>query len=364
MKYLDEFRNPRLAEGLVEKIASGVQAPLKFMEVCGTHTVSIFRSGLRALMPDKLSLLSGPGCPVCVTSQLDIDKAICLAAAPGVILVTYGDMMRVPGTLSSLQRERAAGADVRIVYAAADAVALAEKHPDRKVVFLGVGFETTAPGAAIALVEARRRNLKNFYVFSVHKLVPPALRALVNSQELDLNGFLLPGHVSAITGAKAYTFLAEEYGLPAVIAGFEPLDILQSIYLLVRQANEGSAKVEIQYSRVVKVEGNLAAQRLLDQVFEPADALWRGIGTIPGSGLAIREEFADFDAENAFTVDVSYSREPAGCACGEILRGLKAPAGCPLFDRTCTPEHPIGPCMVSTEGTCAAYYQFGRRIRG
>lgn len=364
MKYLDEFRDPKIAEGLVQKIAGSVRSPLKFMEVCGTHTVSIFRSGLRSLLPDKLSLISGPGCPVCVTSQLDIDKAIGLATIPGVILTTYGDMMRVPGTRSSLQREKAAGADVRVVYAATDAVDLAEKNPDRKVVFLGVGFETTAPGAAIALMKARQRAQTNFYLFSVHKLVPPALRALVESAEIDLNGFLLPGHVSTIIGAQAYGFLAEEYGLPAVVSGFEPLDILQSLCSLVAQANEGRGEVEIQYSRVVKPEGNVIAQRLLDQVFQPSDSYWRGIDTIPGSGLAIREEFAGFDAEKAFTVDVTYSREPSGCACGEILRGLKTPAACPLFARSCTPEHPIGPCMVSTEGTCAAYYRYGRRDRG
>jgi hydrogenase expression/formation protein HypD len=361
VKYLDEFRNPRLAAELVKKIASDVKSPLKYMEVCGTHTVSIFRSGLRDLLPEGLTLLSGPGCPVCVTSQLDIDKAIGFASIPGVILTTYGDMMKVPGTRSSLQREKAAGADVRMVYSTADAVALAERNPDRQVIFLGVGFETTTPGAALSILEARRRNLQNYRVFSVHKLVPPVLKALVESEDLGLDGFLMPGHVSVIIGANAYRFLADEYHIPAVVAGFEPLDILQSLYMLIRQANEGRAEVEIQYSRAVKPEGNLAAQKILGEVFEPVDTIWRGLGPIPGSGLAIRKEFEAFDAEKAFTVDVSYSREPAGCACGEILRGVKSPADCRLFAGACTPEHPVGPCMVSTEGTCSAHYAYGRR---
>ena len=360
MRYLDEFRDPRLAEAMLKRIVAECDRPLRFMEVCGTHTVAIFRSGIRQLLPPQISLLSGPGCPVCVTSQHDIDYAIELAGQPGVILATYGDMMKVAGTRSSLMQERAAGRDVRVVYSAADAVQLAADNPGRQVIFLGVGFETTAPTAALSVLEAAERGLRNYRMFSVHKVIGPPLRALLNSGEVQLHGFILPGHVSTIIGTSPYQFLVSEYSMPGVITGFEPLDILQSVHMLITQVANGRPSIEIQYRRAVRTEGNTAAQAIMEKVFAPVDAVWRGLGLIPQSGLRLREEYAEFDAERAYAVDVSYSREPKGCRCGEVLRGVVSPKQCPLFADTCTPEHAIGPCMVSSEGTCAAYYRYGR----
>lgn len=371
MKYVDEFRDGQLGRALLERLRarlegrgpldSGKGRPLRFMEVCGTHTVSIFRSGLRSVLPAQIALLSGPGCPVCVTAQRDIDKALEVAARPDTILVTFGDMLKVPGTRSSLQSERARGAQVRIVYSPSDALAIARESPAKKVVFFGVGFETTTPAIALVVREAFRKRIPNFFLLSVHKVIPPPLRALLDSGETSIDGFLLPGHVSTIIGAEPYSFLATKYRVPAVISGFEPLDILQSISMLVEQVMEGKAEVDIQYRRVVKAEGNPLAREVIAEVFEPVDVAWRGIGEIPHSGLRLREQYAAFDAERAFEIDVSYSREPAGCSCGEILRGVKLPYECKLFARTCTPDHPIGPCMVSFEGTCSAYYQYGNR---
>ncbi|MDA8217402.1 MAG: hydrogenase formation protein HypD [Dehalococcoidales bacterium] len=361
MRFVDEFRDPELAPRVASAISRAVGGrSVRLMEVCGTHTVSIFRSGLRDLLGERVDLLSGPGCPVCVTAQRDIDHAIALADQPGAILATYGDMIKVPGSSGSLQQARAMGADVRVVYSALDAVRLAEAHADRKVVFLGVGFETTAPTVAMSLLDARRRELNNFFVYSVHKLVPPALRALLGSGEVKMDGLILPGHVSVIIGRDPYLFLAEEYGLPAVITGFEPLDVLQAVLSLARMMRAGKPGVEVQYRRAVRPEGNQAAARAMLDVFEPADAEWRGLGTIPASGLRLREEYSRFDAEREFAVEVGPSREPPGCACGAVLCGLAKPPKCPLFAKACTPEHPVGPCMVSTEGTCAAYYAYGR----
>ena len=360
MKYLDEFRDRRLAEALLSRIAAEVDRPLRFMEVCGTHTVSIFRSGLRQLLPSQISLLSGPGCPVCVTAQRDVDYAIELAAQPGVILATYGDMMKVSGTRTSLLKERAAGREVRVVYSAADAVQMAADNPDRQVVFLGVGFETTAPTAAMSVLEAAERGLRNYRLFSVHKLIGPPLRALLDSHEVQLDGFILPGHVSAVIGIHPYQFLVDEYAMPGVVAGFEPLDVLQTVHMLLTQVRENRPRIEIQYRRAVRPEGNPAAQAAVARVFEPADALWRGLGEIPGSGLRLREEYSGYDAERTLAVDVSYSREPKGCRCGDVLRGVITPLECPLFAKNCDPERAIGPCMVSSEGTCAAYYRYGR----
>ena len=361
MKYLDEFRDADLAARLARAIRSLTAGRrLRLMEVCGTHTVAIFRSGLRELLADSVDLLSGPGCPVCVTAQRDVDFAIGLASLPDVVLATFGDMVKVPGTRASLQQARAAGADVRVVYSAVDALRLAAEQPRRKVVFLGVGFETTAPTVAASLLEARRRGLDNYFVYSVHKLVPPALRALLDSGEVQLDGLILPGHVSTVIGLEPYRFLAEEYGLPGGIAGFEPLDILETVVRLAEMARGGEPSVAIQYRRAVRPEGNPVALRAMREVFAEADAEWRGLGRIPASGLRLREEFAPFDAERAFSVDVSFSREPTGCACGAVLRGAATPRQCARFARACTPEHPLGPCMVSSEGTCAAYYAYGR----
>lgn len=361
MKYVDEFRDPRAAADLVAVIKRAVgKEPVRLMEVCGTHTVAIFRSGIRQLLAGAIELVSGPGCPVCVTAQRDIDFAIGLAGEPGVTLATYGDMLKVPGTRGSLQQARAEGADVRIVYSALDAVRLAADHPDRRVVFLGVGFETTAPAAAMAVEAAQRRGLRNFFVYSVHKVVPPALRALLDSGEVALDGLILPGHVSVVIGLEPYRFVADEYGLPAVVTGFEPLDILAGIRTLVTMRRCGTPAVASEYRRAVRPEGNLAAQAAMARVFAPADASWRGLGPIPGSGLQLSEAFAGFDAAREFAVDVSFSREPTGCLCGEVLCGRATPLDCKLFAAACTPARPVGPCMVSYEGTCAAYYAYGR----
>ncbi len=361
MRYIDEYRDGQLGQKLLQSLHRKVQGQpaLRFMEVCGTHTVSIFRSGLRSALPRQISLLSGPGCPVCVTAQADIDKAIELAKKPNTVLVTYGDMLKIPGTKSSLQAERARGADVRIVYSPSEALAIAQLHPTENVAFLGVGFETTTPPIALVIKEARRLKIDNFFVLSIHKVIPPPLKALMDSGDTAIDGLLLPGHVSTIIGSEPYRFLSSEYKVPAVISGFEALDILQSIHMLVEQISDSRAEVEIQYRRVVRREGNVAAQKAIGEVFEPADVIWRGLGEIPASGLKLREPYDQFDAEEAFDLDVSYSREPVACSCGDILRGVKSPYECKLFAKSCMPDHPVGPCMVSSEGTCSAYYHFG-----
>ena len=367
MRYVHEFRDPAVAAALAKSIARRAAEaadarpgalPLTIMEVCGTHTVAIFRHGVRQLLPPGVRLLSGPGCPVCVTPNGEIDQAIALVGAPGVTLTTFGDMLRVPGSRSSLQQARAGGADVRIVYSPLDAVRLAQSAPDRQVVFFAVGFETTSPAVAGALVEARRLGLRNFSAFSAHKLIPPAMRLLLESGETRIDGFLCPGHVSAIIGARPYEFIARDYGVPCVVAGFEPLDVLQAIDMLVAQVAAREARVEIQYRRTVRWEGNPAALRCLDEVFEPHDVAWRGLGVIPRSGLRLRPSYQELDAALRFPVETPPAREHPGCLCGAVLRGAKEPPECKLFGRTCTPEHPIGPCMVSTEGTCAAWYQY------
>lgn len=358
VRLIDEFRDPELLRGLIDRISNYTDRPYTFMEVCGTHTVSISRFGIRSAVPKNIKLLSGPGCPVCVTSQEDIDKAIVLADKPGVIFTTFGDMMKVPGTKSSLARKKAEGADIRVCYSTREALQIAEQNPDKDVVFYGVGFETTAPTVAFAILEAKKRNIKNFYVFSAHKLVPPALRALLDSEELKLDGFILPGHVSVVIGLKAYQFLADEYRMPGVVSGFEPIDVLQTIEMLIKQIKEGRAEIENQYRRTVTYEGNIYAQQAMEEVFEVCDAEWRGIGIIPESGLAINEKYAYFDASKKFEIEVGRSIEPPNCSCGDILRGVKIPFECKLFGKSCTPEHPVGPCMVSSEGACAAYYRY------
>ena len=352
------FRDPVIARKLIEAIDSTDIEPVKFMEVCGTHTVSIAKHGLRGVLPDRITLLSGPGCPVCVTSNADIDTAIEFARQPNVTLTTFGDMMKVPGSYSSLSREKADGRDVRIVYSPLDALDLAEKNPDSQVVFVGVGFETTVPIIASAIETAAERGIDNFSVFSAHKTVPEALRALVSDPDVQIGGFILPGHVSTIIGLEPYRFLAEEYDVPSVITGFEPVDVLQGIYMLVKQIADGRADVEIAYTRGVSPEGNRAAIAKMNDVFEPDDAEWRGIGVIPGTGLRIREEYAAFDALKKIPVTPPAPREIKGCQCGEVLRGVTLPFECKLFAKACTPEHPIGPCMVSSEGSCAAYYRY------
>ena len=355
---MEEYRDAEISRGLIRQIRAARIPPVRLMEVCGTHTVSIFRSGIRSLLPKTISLLSGPGCPVCVTDQSDIDAFIALSKTQDVIITTFGDLMRVPGTGSSLQKERANGHDIRVVYSTMDAIDVAKAHPDKKVVFLGVGFETTAPTIAAALATAAQTAQTNFFVYSAHKLVPPALEALMSVNGIRLDGFILPGHVSVITGLKAYQPFFDRHHIPCVVSGFEPADILQTILSLVEQIERNSPAIGNTYGRAVTHEGNPKARALLAHVFEPADAAWRGIGVIPQSGLKIRDEFAAFDAQREFRIDLPESEGPKGCICGEILTGIQRPPDCPLYKKVCTPMDPVGPCMVSSEGTCAAYYKY------
>lgn len=360
MKYIDEFRNNQLAQSLAKKIKETAKdRKTTLMEVCGTHTVAIFRSGIKSLLPENLHLLSGPGCPVCVTPNYYLDKAIAYARLKDTIIVTFGDMLRVPGSSSSLEKEKANGSDIRIVYSTIDALEIAENNPKKKIIFLAVGFETTSPTIAVAIIQAKKKNLKNFYILCGHKIVPPALEALANTKELGVEGFILPGHVSTIIGSRPYEFVAKKYKVSGVIAGFESVDILQAIYMLVKQVTEGKAKIEIQYTRSVKEEGNLKAQSLLKEVFTITDSNWRGIGVIPNSGYKLNDKYSEFNIEENLSAEVEKAKENPGCICGKVLQGLKTPLDCPLFAKVCTPEEPVGACMVSSEGTCAAYYKYG-----
>ncbi len=363
MKYIDEFRNPALARTLIAQIHAtaarrGQAQPIRLMEFCGGHTHAISRFGLRELLSPAVELRSGPGCPVCVTAAADLDRAIALADVPGVILATFGDMVRVPGSAGTLYDARGRGADVRIVYSPLDALAIARLHPQRQVVFLGVGFETTAPGIAAALLQAEAEGTKNFSLYSLHKLTPPAMRAILTAGEVALDGIIGPGHVSAIIGSAAWEFLPREYAIPCAVAGFEPLDILSAIHALVQAIVTGEPAVINTYARGVRLMGNPVAQQLLTQVFAVGPADWRGFGAIPASGLTLRETFAHRDAARLFSVAVMPTREPPGCRCGDVLRGVIAPPDCALFRRVCSPRNPVGPCMVSAEGACAAYFQY------
>ena len=361
VRYVREFHDPAAARGLAATIERITSRSVNLMEVCGTHTVAIFRHGIRDLLPPPLSMLSGPGCPVCVTTNADIDKAIALAEQPGVTLATFGDMMKVPGSYQSLQQVKADGSDVRVVYSPRDAVCMARDNPRQPVIFFAVGFETTVPTIAASLLEAEALGLKNFYLISVHKLIPPAMLALLQAGEVRIDGFICPGHVSVVIGSQPYQFIPQQYGVPCVITGFEPLDVLRGIEMLLRQIAEDRAEVEIQYRRGVRPEGNPLARELVSRVFETSDADWRGLGCIPASGLKLRPEYSRFDAEEAFAINPPPTKEHKGCLCGDILRGVKTPPECPLFAEDCTPESPVGPCMVSSEGTCAGWYQYGSR---
>jgi len=362
-KYMHEFRDPAISMNLIERIRGGSKKEIRLMEVCGTHTMAIFKSGIRSMLPETIHLISGPGCPVCVTAQEEIDAFVALSTFEDVVITTFGDLMRVPGSASSLQKERAKGRDIRMVYSTVDAVEIARRNPHKKVVFLGVGFETTAPTIAASIISADRMDLDNYFVFSAHKLVPPVLSALLELPSIRIDGFILPGHVSVILGMDAYRPVVDRYRIPAVIAGFEPVDMLQAIALLVEQHEAGSTVLENAYPRAVSAAGNIKARNMLDEVFETVDAHWRGIGVIPGSGLAIREKFSAFDAKKVFALDVPEAEEPKGCACGDILTGAKTPLECPLFAKACTPMDPVGPCMVSSEGTCAAYHRYSAETR-
>ncbi len=345
--------------GLVAAIcraAERVPRPVTFMEVCGTHTNAIAAAGLRRLLPPELRLISGPGCPVCVTEVSVLDRAEALAATLDVTLCTFGDLLRVPSSTGSLERARAKGADIRVVYSPRDAVTIARNEPQRRVVFVGVGFETTVPTVAAALAEAEETGVRNFLCLSAHKTMPAPLRALAGDEDVAVDGFICPGHVSVITGWRAFAFLPEEFGIPAAVAGFSPTDVLRAVLSLVRQCVDGRATVENVYSRVVSEGGNQTAQRLVERFFAPADATWRGLGVIPGSGLELRPEYGHRDAAR-LEVSLPLPREPQGCRCGDILKGCLDPPACPLFATACTPDTPVGACMVSAEGACAAWYR-------
>lgn len=360
MKYIDEFRDGEIGQRLVQRIAQQMDGAgeVALMEVCGTHTMAIFRYGIRGLLPENIRLLSGPGCPVCVTPNSSIDKAVAYARLPGVVVATFGDMLRVPGSRSSLEREGAERGNVKVVYSTMDALELAVRHPELRVVFVGVGFETTAPTIAASIVEAERRGIDNYFILCAHKLIPPVMEVLVSSDDLAIDGFICPGHVSAIIGSNAYRFIPRDHGVPCVVAGFEPLDIIEGVYMLAFQIRGQTPRVENQYRRVVRPEGNPKALALMEEAFEVVDSEWRGIGVVPGSGLKIRDKYSRFDAEANMAIEVESTKTQKGCICGDVLRGVKTPPDCKLFQTICTPMSPVGPCMVSSEGTCAAFYKY------
>jgi hydrogenase expression/formation protein HypD len=362
LKFIDEYRDPQLAHALGAAIRDTVTRPWVLMEICGGQTHTLMRYGIDELLPKELELVHGPGCPVCVTPVEIIDQAVKIASMPGNILVSYGDMLRVPGSVSDLFRAKAAGGDVRIAYSPMDALAIARQNPGRKVVFFAVGFETTAPANATAVWQARREGLANFSLLASHVLVPPAVRLLLGFPGNRVQGFIAPGHVCVVMGYSEYDTLAAAFRVPFVVGGFEPLDLLEAILMLVRQLEEGRAEVENQYVRSVTREGNRAARERMHQVFEVADRKWRGIGEIPASGLRLREEFAEFDAGRIFGGAAVYAEESAECIAAQVLQGLAKPTGCSAFGTRCTPATPLGAPMVSSEGACAAYYLFRRNL--
>lgn len=360
VKFLDEYRDAALAQRLAREIHRVTTRPWTIMEVCGGQTHAIVKFGIDELLPRSITLIHGPGCPVCVTPLEMIDRALAIAARPGVIFASFGDMLRVPGSAGDLLSVKANGGDVRIVYSPLDAVRLAEQNPQREVVFFAVGFETTAPATAMAVFQAAQKELKNFSMLVSHVLVPPAIEALMSSPDCRVQGFLAAGHVCTVMGYEEYAPLAAKYRVPIVVTGFEPLDILQGVLMCVRQLESGRAEVENQYARSVRREGNRAAQELIRRVFCVVPRKWRGIGEIPQSGLGLREEFAAFDAERKFGAAQHRVEEPSECMSGLVLQGLKKPHECPAFGTRCTPEHPLGATMVSSEGACAAYYRYRR----
>lgn len=340
----------------IHDIAEGL-GEIRLMEVCGTHTMSIARTGIKKVLPDNVSLISGPGCPVCVTTQEQIDAVVGLASVASNVIVTFGDMIKVPGSSMSLEKAREDGADVRIVYSSREAVEIANREADRKVIFISVGFETTTPTIALSVKEAADRKIKNFKILTLNKVIPPAMHAVAN--ESKINGFLCPGHVSAVIGTSPYKVFADDYGIGCVVSGFEGNDILQSVFMLVKQIRDGRPRVENQYEPVVRSEGNITAQNAIYEVFEGCDTGWRGLGIIPSSGLRLNEKYEEFDAFEGIKFDVA-AKSNAACKCGEILKGVLAPTECKMFSKKCTPENPIGPCMVSSEGSCAAEYHYGK----
>ena len=369
MKYLHEFRDPQRAQALSQQIHQladqlATKRPLKIMEICGGHTHAIFKSGLAALLPETVELVHGPGCPVCIMPKGSLDRAIAIAKTPNLIFTTFGDAMRVPGSQHSLLQARATGADIRLVYSPLDALQIAKENPSREVVFFAIGFETTAPSTALTVLQAEKENIQNFSLLCNHVLVVPALEALLKDPDLQLDGFVGPGHVSVVIGTKPYQEIVSRYHKPLVVSGFEPLDILQSLWLVLRQLQEGRCAVENQYTRLVQADGNLVALNAIDRVFEVREQFeWRGLGEIPRSGLKMRPQYASFDAEVKFPVPQRSVPDHKACQCGQILKGVLKPWQCKVFGTACTPENPLGACMVSSEGACAAYYKYGHLIK-
>ncbi|HDS15505.1 MAG TPA: hydrogenase formation protein HypD [Proteobacteria bacterium] len=362
MKFIDEYRAPQMVKGLLSRIrkkAARLPRDITVMEVCGSHTTAIARFGIRELLPDNIRLLSGPGCPVCVTSSHEIDLALTLAQQPGVIFCSFGDLLRVPGSDGdSLEKIRAAGACVATVHSALEALSLAQNHAERQIIFMGIGFETTSPTVAAAILRAQKLKLSNFFLFACHKLMPPVMQSLLDAKEINIDGFLCPGHVATIIGARAFTFIGQQKKA-AVVAGFEPTDILAALDLLLEELTEKPSPVRIQYQRAVTFAGNRKAQAIMAEVFQTVPAKWRGLGELSASGLGLRDEFIQFEALSRFSIEnIPKSTMPSPCRCGDILRGLISPADCPLFGRRCTPANPAGPCMVSGEGSCAAAYHY------
>ena len=366
MRFVDEFRNGEIAKQLAGQIGELVEPgeKLKFMEVCGGHTHAIYKHGVEDLLPPEIELVHGPGCPVCVIPMGRQDDAIAIAERPEVIFTTFGDMMRVPASRGSLLDAKARGADVRMVYSPLDALAIARRNPDREIVFFAIGFETTTPSTALTLLRARAEGIENFSVFANHVTIIPAIKAILDSPDLRLDGFIGPGHVSTVIGTRPYRFIAQQHGRPVAVSGFEPLDVLQGVYMLLRQRREGRCEVENQYSRVVREEGNPLALRAIAQTMELRTTFeWRGLGFISQSALKLREEFAPWDAEVRYAIPGVRVADPKACQCGEVLKGVIKPWECKVFGTACTPDRPIGTCMVSSEGACAAYYNFGRMGR-
>ncbi|GCD11479.1 hydrogenase formation protein HypD [Clostridium tagluense] len=363
MKFVDEFRSNDYSKKLVEKLNNITSEKINIMEVCGTHTMAIFRYGIRDILPSNINLISGPGCPVCVTPQSYIDTALRLSQKKDVIIATFGDMMKVPGKKGTLSKKKAEGADVRIIYSPMDCLMMASRNPFKKIVVLSVGFETTAPMTAVTAIEAKKDNISNLFFFTAHKIVPPVMEVLVQDKELKIDGFLLPGHVCAIIGTKPYEFLSADYNIPGVVTGFEPLDILQGLNTLVRLISKRDYRIRNEYKRIVKAEGNPYALEYLNKAFDIVDSNWRGIGRIPKSGLKFNGEYENFDALKHFKINYKDYDGSPGCKCGEILKGKIKPIDCPLFKKLCTPENPVGSCMVSSEGTCAAYYRYHKDIK-
>lgn len=368
MKYVDEFRDPEKAQALAAEITALVKVigrvrnrPLQIMEVCGGHTHSIFRYGIQQMLPPEVEFVHGPGCPVCVLPMGRVDDCIALAERPEVIFTTFGDAMRVPGSKKSLLKAKADGADVRMVYSPLDALKLARANPQREVIFFGLGFETTMPSTAFTVLQAKAEGIKNFSLFCNHITIIPTIKAILDSPDLQIDGFLGPGHVSVVIGTRPYDFIAEHYGKPITVAGFEPLDVLHALWMVLKQIAEGRAEVENQYVRIVPREGNAAALGAVQEVYELREFFeWRGLGSIDHSGVKIRAAYAAFDAERKFTVKTVSIADPTSCQCGEVLKGVIKPRECKVFGTACTPEMPRGALMVSSEGACAAYYNYGR----